>query len=67
MPTQLHTVRLSKDGFTRMQRLVGIISQHGWAAAGVAKKDRVTIAAVLDEAVTVLEQQIKTRLAADRR
>jgi hypothetical protein len=67
MATKLHTVRLSKDGFARMQRLVGIIAQHGWTAAGLAKKERVTLSAVLDEAVTALEQQIKARLMTERR
>lgn len=54
-----HNVKASAAGFTRLQRLVTALSQHGWSAAGVVRTDRVSNLSVLDVALELLEKRLK--------
>ncbi|MBV8720622.1 MAG: hypothetical protein JO277_00640 [Candidatus Eremiobacteraeota bacterium] len=56
---RFRSVRVPVDAYDRLSRLVPTIAQNGWRAAGVERSSSVTIGAVLDVALTLLEQKIK--------
>lgn len=56
-----HNVKVRDAGFARLNKLVATLSQHGWAAAGIVRPDRVSSLNVLDAALVVLELRLKER------
>ena len=56
-----HNTKVRAEGFERLARLVDALSQHGWAAVGIVRDERVSNLSVIDVALELLEKRLKAK------
>jgi hypothetical protein len=56
-------IKISVETYNKVQELIGLVKQKGWAALGAKRDDLATNTAIVDEAIMLLLQRRDTTAA----